>query len=95
MQILYEFEGKILYRGTYLSCFHGTSKFIEPYITVARQHLSNSDHLFHWKEKCLSTGEEFLAVLMRLQLGLLGEDVADQFSISSSKTYDALVLAPA
>ena len=69
-------------------------KFIEPYITVACRRLSNSDHSFQGKKKCLSTGEEFLAVVMRLRLGLLGEDVADWFSISSFKNYDALVSAP-
>ena len=75
--------------------FMALLKFIEPYITVARQSLSNSDHSFQGRKKCIATGEEFLTVLMRLWLGLLEEDVADRFSISSSKNYDALVSKPA
>ena len=62
---------------------------------MARRHLSNSDHSFQGRKRCLSTGEEFLAVLLSLRLGLLGEDVADWFSISSSKNYDALLSAVA
>ena len=61
---------------------------------MARRRLSNSDHLFQGRKRCLSTGEEFLAVLLRLRLGLLG-DVADWFSISSFKNYDALLSAVA
>ena len=64
--------------------FMALLKFIETHITVARRCLSNSDNSFKGRKKCLSTGEELLAVLMRLQIGLLGEDVADRFSISSS-----------
>ena len=65
--------------------FMALLKFIEPYITVARLRHSNFDHSFQGRKKCLSTGEEFLAVLMWLRLGLLGE-AADWFSISSSKS---------
>ena len=65
--------------------FMALLKFIEPYITVARLRHSNFDYSFQGRKKCLSTGEEFLAVLMWLRLGLLGEE-ADWFSISSSKS---------
>ena len=67
--------------------FMALLKFIEPYITVARQRLSNSDNSFQGRRKCLSTGEELLAVLMRLRLGLLGEDVADRLTISNSRSH--------
>ena len=67
-----------LYTGlpTFAVCM-ALLKFIEPYITVAHRRLSNSDNLFQGRKKCLSTGEELLAGLMRLRLGVLGEDVAD------------------
>ena len=59
-------------------------KFIGPHITVAHQRLSDFDNSFKGRKKCLSTGKGFLADLMRLWLGLLGEHVADRFSISNS-----------
>ena len=64
--------------------FTAVLKFIEPHITVARQRLSDPDNSSKGRKNCLSTIEEFLAVLMRLRLGLLGEDVADRYSISTS-----------
>ena len=74
----------MLHRVTYLCCFRGTTHVYRAARTVAHQRLSDCNNSFKGRRKCLSTGEGFLADLMRLWLGLLGEHVADHFSISNS-----------
>ena len=43
--------------------FTAVLKFIEPYITVARQRLSDPDNSSKGRKNCLSTGEEFFSSL--------------------------------
>ena len=64
--------------------FMALLKFMEPYIAVARQRVSDPSNSLKGRKKCLSPGEELFAVLMRMRLGLLGEDVADRFCVSVS-----------
>ena len=56
--------------------------YLEPQVLSLRQKDVESETVARGRKRKLSLMEEFVAVLMRLRLGLLLEDVADRFAIS-------------
>ena len=55
--------------------------YLEPQVLSLRQKDAESETIAIGRMRKLSLMEEFVAVLMRLRLGLLLEDVADRFAI--------------
>ena len=56
--------------------------YLEPQVLSLRQKDVESETVARGRKRKLSLMEEFVAVLMRLRLGLLLEDAADRFAIS-------------
>ena len=52
--------------STYIRCFHHTPKFINPYIALAHQCVSDPNNSLKFTKKCLSSGEELLGILIRM-----------------------------